>query len=67
MASWTDPTVLRRDLSRAVLRPERLNGHVVREARPVPAPLSVWVEQVWSLVWTKPVPSTSSVVIAHPT
>ncbi|MGH3850400.1 MAG: helix-turn-helix domain-containing protein, partial [Pseudonocardiaceae bacterium] len=65
--SLTDATDLRRELSRAVLRPERLDQRVVRLALPVEEPLSTWVRQVWSLQWTVLLPPTSTAIIPHPT
>lgn len=67
MPSWTNPPSLRRDLGRAVLRPEQLDRHVtMRTVRPV-GTLSVWVDQLWSLSWQDAPPPTTSVVIPHPT
>lgn len=54
-------------LWRAVLRPEKLVQDVVRVAYPPAGPLSRWVEQVWSLAWSRPVPPTTSALITHPT
>lgn len=54
-------------LWRAVLRPEQLVQDVVRVAYPPAGPLGRWVEQVWSLAWSRRVPPTSSALIPHPT
>lgn len=70
VASWTNTTAapgLREDLWRAVVRPERLARTIVREVLPPTGPLIGWVEQVWSLAWSQPVPKDLSALISHPT
>lgn len=70
MASWTKATAapgLRADLWRAVVRPEPLTETIVREVVAPTGALVGWVEQVWSLAWSRPVPRDLSALIAHPT
>ena len=67
MRSWTDATDLRRDPARAVLRPEHLGRELFWETLPVDAPLDVWVQHVWTLAWSVPLPPPSTAVIPHPT
>ena len=66
MGSWTDATDLRRAAGRAVLRPEHLEQRLVRELLPAQGPLAVWVEHVWLLAWSAPVPPASTAIIPHP-
>lgn len=49
-----------------MVRPERLSRTVVREVLPPTPGLEPWVEQVWSLAWSQPVPPTLSALISHP-
>ena len=66
MGSWTDATDLRREVGRAVLRPEHLEQQLVRELLPAQGVLATWVEHIWVLVWSVPVPPASTAIIPHP-
>lgn len=67
MGSWTDATELRREPERAVLRPAHLAQQLTWKLLPVHGPLGRWVQHVWMLAWSRPMPPTSTVVIPHPT
>ncbi|WP_448616418.1 hypothetical protein [Modestobacter sp. URMC 112] len=60
MPSWTNPTGLRREPGRAVLRPEVLDQHMSRQMVPTAGALSTWVDQVWSLAWQEAPPPTTT-------